>query len=213
MSSKELKKRQGEALQYIRNSFAHRGKAPSVREIMRTLGYKSPRSAALVIESLLNKGVITKRPDGRIRLASDREGTPADIHTVGVPLIGYVACGAPILAEQNIEAVVPVSRRLLGSSQKYFLLRADGDSMNQAKIKINHGDVVLVRQQHTANEGEMVVALINDSATIKEFHRTDGAVILNPRSDNTDHQPIVVTDDVRVQGVVVSTLGHIGQEY
>ena len=210
MARKEFIKRKKQAIKYIRNYFAHHGKAPTVRDVMRDQGYKSPNSAMLIIESLIQDGLLTKGSDRRLRLSSEGVGTSADIHTAGVPLVGYVACGAPILAAENVEAVIPVSRRFLRGSQQHFLLRAVGDSMNQAGI--NNGDVVLVRKQPTAEEGERVVALINDSATIKEFRRVDGAVILKPRSDNPEHQPIVVTDDIQVQGVVVATLGDIRKE-
>jgi repressor LexA len=116
-----------------------------------------------------------------------------------------VACGVPILAEENIDAMIPVSVKLAKPPHKYFFLRAKGDSMNE--VGINDGDMVLVKQQITANNGDIVVALIDDEATVKEFHRQGNTIILKPRSKNKKkHQPIILTRDFQVQGLVVSTI-------
>jgi repressor LexA len=118
--------------------------------------------------------------------------------------VGSVACGIPILAEENIEAMIPVSKGLAKPGNRYFLLRAVGDSMNLAGI--DDGDLVLVRQQPAAKNGDLVVALIDDAATIKEFYRAGDAVVLKPKSKNKRHQPIVLTEDFQVQGIVVKTI-------
>src|SRR5206468_2058202 len=102
--------------------------------------------------------------------------------TVDVPLVGSVACGTPLLAVENFEAHVAVSKSLARPGSKYFLLRAKGDSMDRAGIE--DGDLVLVRQQSHAENGDGVVALIDDDATIKAFHREKGVVVLRPRSNN-----------------------------
>ena len=203
MSEKNLSTKAKEALRHIRNSVMHLGQTPSVRDLMVALDYKSPRSAALIIEELVNSKFLKKKTDGGFQLIKDLEnGVVA--RTVAVPLLGTISCGAPILAEENIEAVVPVSVNLAKPGNKYFLLHASGDSMNKAGI--NDGDIVLVRQQNTADEGQKVVALIDDEATIKEFYKKNNLVILKPNSTNKTHQPIILTDDFRVQGVVVATL-------
>ncbi len=120
--------------------------------------------------------------------------------TVEVPLLGTIACGTPVLAEQNIKSRVSISTKMLKPNYQYFLLRALGDSMNKADI--NDGDLVLIRQQQTAEDGDKVVALIDDEATIKEFHNKGNMIILKPKSTNSKHQPIILTKDFKIQGVV-----------
>ncbi len=184
----------------------HRGKIPSMRELMASLGYKSPRSATLIIDSLIKKGFLKKRPDGEIQLIRGSENDVYHERTVNIPLVGRVACGLPILAEENIEAMLPVSTKLAHPGSRYFFLRAIGDSMNEAGI--DDGDFVLVRRQQSANDGDIVVALIDDEATIKEFHRKKSAVILKPRSSNKKHQPIILTSNFEIQGVVVTAISN-----
>ncbi len=127
--------------------------------------------------------------------------------TVLVPLLGRVACGKPILAEENIESTIPVSTKIARPPYKYFLLRAKGDSMNKAGI--NDGDLVLIRQQQTAQNKDIIVALIDDEATIKEYNISNDKIILKPLSSNPIHKPIIVTHDLKIQGVVVSTISDI----
>jgi repressor LexA len=189
------------AVRHIRNSLIHHGRAPTVRELQKVLGYGSPRSASLILSSLITKGILKRRMSGQMQLVKDPEEEVSNARTIDVPLVGSISCGAPILAEENIEAVVPVSKSFIRSNHRYFLLRANGDSMTEAGIK--NGDFVLVRQQTKAEDGDIVAALIDDEATLKEFHRSGDAVILKPRSRNKKHQPIVLRKDFQVQGVVV----------
>lgn len=191
------------AVRHIRNSLVHHGHAPTVRELQKALGYGSPRSAALILSALISKGVLKRRPGGEMQLIHDPEEDVSNARTVDVPLVGAIACGAPILAEENIEAMVPVSKSFIRSGHRYFLLRAKGDSMTEANIK--NGDFVLVKQQPTAEDGDIVAALIDDEATLKEFHRSGDAVILKPRSHNKKHQPIILRGNFQIQGVVVET--------
>jgi repressor LexA len=191
------------ALRIIRNSFMTKGEPPSVRELMRGLGFTSPNSASLVIASLEERKMIDRR-GGKIRLLKDPVAASASARTVDVPLVGVVSCGTPIFAEENLEAMIPVSTDLAKPGHRYFMLRASGDSMDKAGI--NDGDLVLVRQQPTAEPGDRVIALIDDSATIKEFRVGGNSVVLAPRSSNPNHRPIVVTGDFAVQGVVVATV-------
>ena len=113
--------------------------------------------------------------------------------TVNVPVVGKVACGSPTLAEENIEQFIPVSTSLAAGSGTYFILKAKGDSMNLAGI--NDGDYVLIRQQSSARPGDMVVALINEEATIKEFVPQGNVVVLKPHSNNKEHKPIILSRD------------------
>jgi len=185
----------------------HRGKMPSVREMMTSLGYRSPRSASVLIEKLINKRILRRKPNGRYQLISNLYDDTMRAQTVDVPVIGSVACGTPALAEENIEGMISVSTKLARPPHRYFLLKAEGDSMNEKGI--NDGDLVLVRQQLTAHNGNMVVALLDDEVTIKEFYRSGDTIILKPRSTNKQHKPIVLTKDFQVQGVVVTAIPNV----
>lgn len=126
------------------------------------------------------------------------------VKTVSVPLVGSASCGQLMLAEENIAEYIPVSSDLAKPPYKYFFLKAKGDSMNKAGI--NEGDLVLIRQQATAKNGERVVALVDDEATIKEFNLLGDTVVLKPKSTNTAHKPIILNRDFRIQGVVVAVI-------
>ena len=171
---------------------------------MNGLGYKSPRSAAVILEQLYEKGALRKGPNGNWQFIDQQIVTSEAVQTVSIPLVGAVACGTPILAEENIEAFIPVSLKLAVPPYQYFFLHAKGDSMNEAGI--NDRDLVLVRKQSHAENGDLVVALVDDEATLKEFYKKGAVVLLKPRSSNKKHQPIVLTADFQIQGIVVSAI-------
>lgn len=204
MDDKPLTQKEVEAIRHIRNSLVHNGKAPSVRELQKLLGYRSPRSAADILDRLAERGIVRRRLGGKLQLLEQPDDDQQHARTVDVPLIGSVACGVPIMAEENVEAMMPVSVRLARPPHRYFLLRAVGDSMDEAGI--NDNDLVLVRQQNDADNGDRVVALIDSEATVKSFCRTADAVVLTPKSANKHHRPIVLTDDFLIQGVVIATI-------
>ena len=199
VTNKEL-----EAIREIRNSLMRVGRIPSRRELMSSLGYRSPRSASLIVDKLIKKGVLRRKEDGGLQFVKSLGDDTTRAQTVDVPLVGMVSCGVPMLAEENIQARIPVSTRLAKPPHHYFLLKAKGDSMD--RVGISDGDLVLVRQQATARDGDRVVALIDDEATIKEFRIGRDTYVLKPRSTNKTHQPIVLTKDFQVQGVVVTTI-------
>lgn len=205
-----LNQKETDAIRHIRNWIIHKGRMPSVRELMSALGYKSPHSVTLLIRSLLGKGILKKRPSGDLQLVKDPQESSTHARTIDVPLVGTIACGTPIFAQENIEATIPVSVSLARPGHKYFLLKAAGDSMDKAGI--NNGDLVLVRQQQTAEKGDLVVALIDDEATIKEFHPAKGVVVLKPKSKNRTHKPIILTENFQVQGKVVSTIPNLEED-
>lgn len=204
VSNKELA-----ALRVMRDFLMKNGRMPSVRELMKEMDYKSPRSAAVILEHLIDKEILAKKEDGSIQFIKyefeSNEATSEQ--TVKIPLLGTVACGLPILAEENIEAMIAVSTKIAKPNNKYFLLQAKGDSMD--KKGINDGDLVLVKQQNSAENGDIVVALIDDEATIKELRVNADHVLLLPRSSNKTHTPIILSRDFMVQGVVVSTIPKI----
>jgi repressor LexA len=201
VTTKEL-----EAVKVMRGYLVKYGRIPSVRELMKDLNYKSPRSVSIIIQSLQNKGILSKKEDGRYQLkdfeVSENYGDRAQ--TVKIPLLGTVACGVPIFAEENIEAEIQVSVNLIKAPHKYFLLRASGDSMNKSGIL--DGNLVLIRQQQAAENGDNVVALIDEEATIKEYRNNGNTVVLSPHSTNSRHQPIILTSEFRIQGVVVAII-------
>lgn len=183
---------------------AHTGKAPSVRDLMRELGYRSPHSAMLVLNRLINIGVLRRGAGKKLEINEDPDRTLMSANTVQVRLVGNVACGRPLLAEENVEMTIPVSTTLALPPHRYFLLRAIGDSMNKKGIQAQ--DLVLVRQQPDAENGQVVVALIDDEATVKEILKSQDTIVLRPRSTNSDHKPIVLANDFQVQGIVVATI-------
>jgi len=207
MENKLLSEKELEALRHIRNSLIYHGKMPSMREMMTSLGYRSPRSASVLMKKLMGKRILRQKPNGSYQLIDNSYDDEMRAQTVDVPLIGTIACGAPVLAEENIEGMLSVSTKLAKSPHRYFLLKVEGDSMNEKGI--NDGDLVLVRQQPRADNGEMVVALVDEKATIKEFHRLGDKIILKPRSTNKQHKPVILTKDFQIQGVVVTAIPNV----
>lgn len=200
METNDLSERELEALRFLRNRIVHGGQSPSVRDVQKALEYQSPRAAAYILEKLESKGFIIRNGKGQIRLLKDLPESESHAQTVNVPLVGSAPCGTPVFAEENIDAMFPVSARIARKPHRYFLLKAMGDSMNEKGIQ--DGNLVLVRQQPTAANGDIVVALIDGEATIKEFHRTPNAIILKPRSKNPKHRPIILTEDFQVLGII-----------
>ncbi len=199
----ETNKKDLQAYAFIRNQIIHTGVTPSLRDIADAVGYSSRNSAEKLLVRLEERGLI-KRSENSMRL-SDKTPSMTE-RTVDIPLVGAVACGLPSLAEQDFEALIPVSTRIAQPGHTYFLLRARGTSMN--KSGINDGDLLLVRQQPAAENGDKVVALINNDATVKHFYldHENGIVILKPNSTNKSYKPIILSEDFMIQGVVVATL-------
>lgn len=176
------------------NSYVQNRRQPSLDDLFKIAQILSVEAKELLD---VNKEKVTKA----IQLNSEERKAE---QTIKVPLLGSVACGNPIFAEENIEAYIPVSTQIIKQSNKYFILKASGNSMNEAGI--NDGDLVLVRQQQVANDRDLVVALIDDEATIKEYHKKQDMIILKPKSNEPIHQPIILTEDFRIQGVVETVI-------
>jgi len=200
MSNAKPDNRELGAIQHIKNALAL-GKQPSIRTIQKAVGYKSPHTAMLLVQKMKDKSLVTRDRNGNWKILYKRTDEST---TRMIPIVGCAPCGLPMLAEQNIEAHVPVSTKVAKPSSEYFFLRAIGDSMN--KKGINNDDLVLFRQQPSAESGQVVVALIDGEATIKEFHPTQDAIALIPRSTNPEHHPIIVDDNFQIQGVMVSII-------
>ncbi|PIV90776.1 repressor LexA [Candidatus Gracilibacteria bacterium CG17_big_fil_post_rev_8_21_14_2_50_48_13] len=202
-----MKPRLKEALIAIQRHLRKYGTSPSLRDLQKTMGYQSPRSAFLLVNTLLEEGLIEKDDEGNYKIVIPVEDSQEVAETISVPVLGSIACGNPIFAEENVVDSYPVSKRLLTGNHSYFFLRAEGDSMNQKGIE--SGDLVLVRQQNYAQSGDIVVALIDENATLKEYQQNTGAIMLIPHSDNPEHKPIFVEEGFLVQGVVVQVFKNI----
>ena len=200
-----LTMRQHKILQVIRDSVERRGYPPSVREIGQAAGLRSPSSVAHQLKVLERRGLLRRDPN-RPRAVDIRplEGThdesPDQPTPTYVPVVGRIAAGGPILAEQAIEDVFPLPKDLVGEGT-LFLLKVVGDSMVDAAI--TDGDWVVVRQQPVADNGEIVAAMIDGEATVKTFKRKDGHVWLMPH--NAAYEPIPA-DDAVVLGRVTAVL-------
>ena len=202
-----LQPKESKTLLFIRDQIRYRGKAPSLRDIQAHMDFKSPRSAQLVVGGLIKAGFLERTPAGTLRLLKDVPDSTHSERVVELPLVGAVPCGMPLLAHENVEAMISVSQRLAKPGAHYFLLRATGDSMNEAGIE--EGDILLVRQQPVADDGQRVVALIGDEATVKELERKRGKIVLHPRSTNPKHKPMIMDEDFMIQGVVIDVLPNL----
>jgi SOS-response transcriptional repressor LexA len=132
--------------------------------------------------------------------------SPYPVNYVQLPLYDSIGCGDLMYADTEVQEMISIKEDLISKGSKYFLLRTSGDSMNQ--VGVNNGDLILCRKNYLPNDGDKVVALIGDDATLKEFHKTKDSIILKPRSSNTKHKDLVFTegDEIKVQGVMVKVL-------
>ena len=214
-----LTQRQRRVLEVIRDSIDRRGYPPSVREIGEAVGLSSASSVAHQLSVLQRKGWLRRDPNRPraldVRLPGETVvgsagGTPPPVSEDSaspvptyVPLVGRIAAGGPVLAEQAVEDVFPLPRELVGEGT-LFMLKVAGDSMVDAAIC--DGDWVVVRQQPTAENGEIVAAMIDGEATVKTYKRRDGHVWLMPH--NAAYEPIP-GDDATVLGRVVTVLRRV----
>ncbi|MBI2247384.1 MAG: transcriptional repressor LexA [Armatimonadetes bacterium] len=202
MTTTPLTDRQRQVLEHIATSIRRSGIVPSVREIGHALGMRSPSTVHQHLTALERKGYI-KRYGDRMRVLEvlDRRLLPGNDDIVHIPLVGRVSAGLPILAQENIEEMIPVPRKMVGwQDENCFLLTVRGDSMIHAGIF--DGDIVIVRSQTTANPGEIVVALLGDEATVKRLAYEGPRPYLLP--ENPRYSPI--HDEFEIIGKVVGLL-------
>ena len=211
-----LTPRQAGVLEVIRRSVRERGYPPSIREIGDAAGLQSTSSVAYQLKELEKKGFLRRDPNKpravdlrhlpdsqkNSRKAKPKAApTPEDASAPRyIPVVGQIAAGSPILAEENVDNYFPLPQELLGDGELY-MLRVVGESMRDAGIL--DGDWVVVRQQNSAQNGDVVAALLDDEATIKTFRQRDGHTWLLPR--NSNYEPIL-GDDAVVLGKVVAVL-------
>jgi repressor LexA len=197
-----------QVLDAINGWLVQHGIPPSVEELRTLLRVGSKGTVLRYLEWLEEMGDIERVPGTARGLKSLGTGARG-VETRVVPIVGVAPAGPLMLAEDNLEGWVQVPKKMAPARSRYFLLRVRGNSMNEAQVageKIEDGDLVLVRQQATADDGEIVVALIDDEATIKRLIRKPSYFVLKPDSTDSGHRPIIVERDFRVQGVVVRVL-------
>lgn len=216
----DLTARQALVMETIRSTLAERGFPPTMREIGDAVGLQSPSSVKHQLDALERKGYIRRNPflpraleiveqaAEQVAPPAQEDTAPTPVSFLGqetsagalVPLVGRIAAGGPVLAEQDVEDVFTLPRQLVGDGE-LFMLRVTGESMIDAAIC--DGDWVVVRRQPTAENGEIVAALLDDEATVKTLQRRDGHVWLMPA--NPSYSPIL-GDHATVLGKVVSVL-------
>jgi len=194
--------RQREVLEYLKQFFREKGFPPTLREIASHLGVKGPRGPQKTLNILERKGYLRRVPGGS--RAIEILGSPLTLRSqaISVPIIGRVRAGEPILAIENVEGHITLDRSFV-TSEDVFLLRVQGDSMIEAHIQ--DGDFVLVKPQSNAENGEIVVALIEDEATVKRIFKKRDLIRLEPA--NPAMEPIVVKKGEKKVAVVGKVIG------
>ncbi len=203
-----LSRKQREVFEFIKNYIENNGYPPAVRDICSGVNLSSPSTVHGHISNLVKLGYLKKDSLKKRTLAIPEEYKEESSETIKseevsqpeyleVPVIGQVAAGQPILAVENIERTFPLPMEF-AKNRDVFMLRVKGDSM--INIGILEGDYVIVRREETASDGEIVVALVDDSATVKRFYREDGYFRLQPENDYME--PILVTE-LKILGKVV----------
>lgn len=204
----ELTERQRAILEMIHAHVDEHGYPPSVREICEAVGLSSPSSVHAQLATLQGKGYLRRDPTKPRALEMGRD-PETDLalkpeHSRNVPLVGEIAAGAPVVAEERVEAVYGLPTSLVGDGP-LFMLGVRGDSMIEAGVL--DGDLVVVREQPTVEQGEMCAALVEGEATVKFFRRTRaGELFLDPANERYEPIPLGAGSDARIMGKVVTVL-------
>ena len=203
MAYGKITKKQREILEYIKDQIVRKGFPPSVRDICEAVSLKSTSSVHAHLETLEKNGYIRRDPTKprAIEILDPSFNEFRNSSFVHVPVIGTVAAGQPILAVENIESYFPIPPEYLPHGETY-ILKVKGESMINAGIL--DGDSVVVLNTPAVKDGDMVVALIDDSATVKTFYREQGFIRLQPENDTMD--PIIVTGELRILGKVIGVI-------
>ena len=197
MAYGKISKKQTEILEFIKERILEKGYPPAVREICEAVNLKSTSSVHAHLETLEKNGYIRRDPTKPRAIEICDDSFQLVRHEMAsIPIVGTVAAGQPILAEQNIEGYFPIPTEMVPAGES-FVLKVKGDSMINAGIF--NGDQIFVQACNTAKNGDTVVALVDDSATVKTFYKEDGHIRLQPENDTMD--PIIL-DDVDILGKV-----------
>ena len=208
-----LTQKQSDVLKVIYKFISDNSYPPSIRDLAKILGFSSPKGAGDHLAVLEKKGYIQKNSSARsIRLTEKAswylgiQNPYAEKNVDYLPLLGSIAAGKPIFAEENIQEYVPVSAKIMGKTKGQFLLKVKGYSMSGDHII--DGDTIIVRTQNTAENGDIVVALVGNEAVVKRFYRRDDGVI-ELRSSNPLYESIIAEDSLTVQGRVIAIYRNI----
>jgi len=205
MAPDDISDRQRQILHHIIETVERRGYPPTVREIGDAVGLRSSSTVHSHLSALVDHRYLRRDPSKPRAIEVVDDGSRGDLRRApvrDVPLVGRIAAGTPILAQEDIEEIFPLPTELVGHDP-VFMLRVSGDSMIEAGIF--DGDLVVIKRQADANEGDLVAALIDgEEATVKRFHREAGKVILIP--ENRSYEPMVFEDGVEILGKVVAVL-------
>ena len=201
MPDGKITQKQQQVLDFMKAYVREKGFPPSVRDICEGVNLKSTSSVFMHIEGLIKHGYIAKDEfKSRGYRFLDEEEAFYNTSAINLPVVGQVAAGTPILAEQNIDSYFPVPQDRVPQG-KSFILKVKGDSM--INIGIMNGDCILVKECNSVNNGDVCVALIDDSATVKTFYKENGHIRLQPENDTMD--PIIV-DDCKILGKVFGVM-------
>ena len=202
MSKGKISAKQKEILEYIKSQILAKGYPPAVREICEAVHLKSTSSVHSHLESLEKNGYIRRDPTKprAIEIVDDTFGLTRR-EMVNIPMVGTVAAGEPLLAVENVNDYFPVPSHMLPTNAQLFMLTVRGESM--INVGIFNGDQLIVQQQETAHNGDNVVALVDDSATVKTFYKENGHIRLQPENDTMD--PIIV-DNCIILGKVIGLM-------
>ena len=199
MSYGKITQKQSDILEFIKSEILSKGYPPTVRDICNAVNLKSTSSVHAHLETLEKNGYIRRDPTKpRAIEIIDENFSLTGREIVNVPIVGRVAAGEPLLATQNIENYFPIPMEFMPNND-VFILEVKGESM--INVGIFEGDWIVVEKKNTARNGEIIVALVDDSATVKTFYKEDGHIRLQPENDTMD--PIIVPD-CKILGKVIS---------
>lgn len=187
------------AFLFIAGHLRQHGRQPSFKDIAKEMGYSSMRSVQLLLKRLVETNRITY--ENRIMDIVDKMTPIVNDRTVDVPILAQVPCGPLEEAVEDRKGSIKVSSEVVKPGSNYYILEAKGNSMNEAGIC--SGDLMLVRQQVTAESNDIVVALVNGASTVKRFKRHQDYIVLTPESDEPDHEPMIFYEDFAIQGKVL----------
>ena len=195
---RELTSREQSILDFIRQKVWEDGFPPTVREICQAVGLRSTSTVHGYLARLEELGVIKRDPASSRAIEVVNDASWRHKKMIPMPLVGAVRAGEPIVADEHLESIFPMPSELIGKDNNCFILVVRGDSMINAGIK--EGDYLIVSEQDDARNGDIVVALVEDSATVKTFYKEDGYYRLQPENDSMD--PILVQDNLQILGKV-----------
>lgn len=202
---KLLTSKQNEVLKKIKELSRKNGSPPTLDQLRIALDYSRTSSVQRHTDALKTKGYLDQSRKLEIISSANK---------VQIPLMGNISCGQPILATENIEAYICCDSTIVnGAAENYFFLRAIGDSMNNTSINgkvVNEGDFVLCKKQTCATNGDRIIALVEDEATLKRLEYKKDLVVLYPESTNPLNKPIYLFDDIQIQGIACDVVNNGG---